>query len=150
REITELWRQADSGKAFAASLTQRGYVLCRGDRRDFCVIDQAGEAHSLARRIEGAKAADIRARMADIDREGLPTGAGARPLPMEAAPARELVASPPAEPARETVEPVEVAKQKTALDSFASEVNEVMHTQDGNPHFGDGLSWIERAVAVFE
>ena len=77
-ELTELWRTTDSGKAFAAAIEERGYILARGDRRDFCIVDQAGDAHSLARRIEGVKAANVRERMADIDREALPTVAEAR------------------------------------------------------------------------
>jgi hypothetical protein len=72
-ELTDLWQRADSGQAFAAALEDRGYILVRGDRRDFCVIDPAGDEHSLARRIDGAKAAEIRARMADVDREALPS-----------------------------------------------------------------------------
>jgi hypothetical protein len=79
-EITELWRNADNGKAFVAALEERGYMLAKGDRRDFCIIDQAGDSHSLARRIEGAKAKDVRERMADIDRESLPTVAHAREM----------------------------------------------------------------------
>lgn len=72
-EVTQLWQHADSGAAFAAALHEHGYILARGDRRDFCIIDQAGDEHSLARRISGAKAAEIRARMEGIDREGLPS-----------------------------------------------------------------------------
>lgn len=72
-ELTELWQQADSGQAFAAALAERGYILTRGDRRDFCVVDAAGDEHSLGRRISGVKAAEIRARMADIDRDALPS-----------------------------------------------------------------------------
>ena len=37
------------------------------------MIDPSGETHSLARRIEGAKAKDVRERMADIDAASLPT-----------------------------------------------------------------------------
>ena len=77
-ELSELWARADSGKAFAAALEERGYVLANGDKRDFCVVDQAGDAHSLARRIDGAKAKDIRERLADIDRDALPSVAQAR------------------------------------------------------------------------
>jgi hypothetical protein len=72
-EVTALWRAADSGTAFAAALEEQGYILTRGDRRDFCIVDPAGDEHSLARRIDGAKAAEIRARMADVDRESLPS-----------------------------------------------------------------------------
>ena len=77
-ELSELWRSTDSGKAFAAALDERGYVLAKGDRRDFCVIDQAGDAHSLARRLDGVKAKDVRERMADVPRDRLPTVAEAR------------------------------------------------------------------------
>ena len=68
-EITGLWRATDSGKAFAAALEQQGYVLARGDRRDFVVIDRQGEVHSLARRIEGRDGQGrARLHVADLDR----------------------------------------------------------------------------------
>jgi hypothetical protein len=71
--IMGLWQRTDSGASFRAALEQSGWTLARGDRRDFVVIDPKGEAHSLARRIEGAKAKDVRARMADIDMKQLPS-----------------------------------------------------------------------------
>ncbi len=77
-EVTALMRETDSGKAFAAALADAGYILCRGDKRDFCIIDPAGQDHSLARRIEGMKAAALREFMADIDRDALPTVAEGR------------------------------------------------------------------------
>jgi hypothetical protein len=77
-EVTGLWKESDSGAAFRAALAERGYLLCKGDRRDFCIIDREGNDHSLARRIDGAKAADIRSSMADIDRDALPSVRGAR------------------------------------------------------------------------
>jgi hypothetical protein len=77
-ELTELWHSTDSGKAFAAAIEERGYILAKGDRRDFCIVDQAGDAHSLARRLDGVKAQDVRGRMADIDRDSLPSVAEAR------------------------------------------------------------------------
>lgn len=79
-ELTELWRHSDTGPAFAAALAERGYILARGDRRDFCIVDPAGDEHSLARRISGVKAAEIRSRMVDVDREALPSVAEARAL----------------------------------------------------------------------
>jgi hypothetical protein len=79
-EITALWQATDSGKSFAAALEQHGYVLARGDRRDFVILDAAGEVHSLARRIEGVTAKDVRARMADIDAGTLPDIAQARAI----------------------------------------------------------------------
>jgi hypothetical protein len=79
-EVTALWLKCDSGAAFRAALEAHGYILCRGDRRDFCIIDPAGDEHSLARRIAGVNAAELRERMADIDRNGLPTVAEGRGL----------------------------------------------------------------------
>ena len=79
-EVTALWERTDSGAAFQAALGERGYILCRGDRRDFCIVDPAGDEHSLARRISGVKAAELRARMSDIDRDALPTVAEGRKL----------------------------------------------------------------------
>jgi hypothetical protein len=66
------WERADSGVAFKAALEASGdYVLARGDRRDFLIIDRAGGDHSLARRL-GEKAKAVRERMADLDPASLP------------------------------------------------------------------------------
>lgn len=72
-EITALWQASDSGRAFSAALDDAGYLLAKGDRRDFVLIDPEGDIHSLQRRISGAKAADIRAKMGDLDRDSLMT-----------------------------------------------------------------------------
>ena len=52
--------------------------MAKGDRRDFVVLDPTGDAHSLARRLEGVRVANVRARFADVDRESLPDVAAAR------------------------------------------------------------------------
>ncbi len=70
-EITALWQQSDGGRAFQSAIEEKGYLLAKGDRRDFVLIDPEGDIHSLARRIDGAKAADIRAKMTDLDRDSL-------------------------------------------------------------------------------
>jgi hypothetical protein len=79
-EVTALWEQSDNGATFRAALKENGYILCKGDRRDFCVVDPAGDEHSLARRISGARAAEIRERIKDIDRDSLPTVEEAREM----------------------------------------------------------------------
>ena len=61
QEVTALWERCDSGAAFKTALEERGYMLCRGDRRDFCIIDPAGDDHSLARRIRGKGGGSARA-----------------------------------------------------------------------------------------
>lgn len=70
-EITELWQHSDGGRAFQAAIEEKGYLLASGNRRDFVLIDPQGDIHSLGRRIDGAKAADIRVKMGDLDRDSL-------------------------------------------------------------------------------
>ncbi len=77
-QVTALFRSSDTPEAFKAALKQNGLILAKGDRRDFVVIDAAGGIHSLARRIEGIKAAQLREFMTPLDRESLPSIAQAR------------------------------------------------------------------------
>ena len=65
--LTGIWLTTNNGKEFQAALEEKGWVLARGDRRDFVAIDPTGGVHSVARRVDGAKAVDVRARFADID-----------------------------------------------------------------------------------
>ena len=83
-QITALWRKADSAAAFVAALHESGWRLCRGDRRDFVLLDPHGETHSLARRVEGATAAAVRQRLAGLDPASLPSVAEARAAQEEA------------------------------------------------------------------
>lgn len=150
-ELTELWHRADSGKAFAAALDEAGYILCKGDKRDFCVIDQAGDEHSLARRIDGAKAKDIRERMADVDRDDLPSVAEGRALVKDredssSAPANRNV--PLAAPTAEPVPRTESESQPAPIDVFAAEVKAAMRENNGEPHYNDGLTFWQRTAAL--
>jgi hypothetical protein len=79
-QVTALWRSTDNGKSFAAALSDAGYVLARGDRRDFVIIDPKCGTHSLARRIDGARVRDVRERMADLDAGELPSVAQAKAI----------------------------------------------------------------------
>lgn len=112
-ELTELWRHSDTGPAFAAALAERGYILARGDRRDFCVIDQAGDEHSLSRRLAGVKAAEVRDRMEGIDREALPSVAEARAL------ARAQQDEPTGNTPVEALSPFDALMLKTVQDERA-------------------------------
>jgi hypothetical protein len=76
-DLTALWQASGSAEEFCAGLAKAGYVLARGDRRVFVVIDRAGEVHSLARRIAGATTADIRERLRGTELNDLPTVAEA-------------------------------------------------------------------------
>ncbi|HEV2521691.1 MAG TPA: relaxase/mobilization nuclease domain-containing protein [Candidatus Acidoferrales bacterium] len=72
-QITALQQVSDSGQAFKTALEAQGYMLAKGDRRGFVLVDQAGEVYSLARQIRDIKAADLREFMKGIDPESLPT-----------------------------------------------------------------------------
>jgi len=104
-EVTALWQATDNGKAFAAALEEAGYQLARGDRRDFVILDQAGEVHSLARRVEGAKAKDVRERMADLDPANMPDVTQARAMQAERAAALVVEPERPVEAPPATNEP---------------------------------------------
>lgn len=82
-DVTEAFKASDNALSFQAALQDRGYVLAKGDRRDFVIVDREGGVHSLARRIEGMKAAELREFMAPIDREMLPSTEQARELAEE-------------------------------------------------------------------
>jgi hypothetical protein len=67
KQVTDIWLSTTTASEFADKLKQAGFLLARGDRRDFVIVDRKGGVHSLARRVEGVNAADIRARMAGLD-----------------------------------------------------------------------------------
>lgn len=71
-QITALYEQADSGAAFQAALAEAGYVLARGDRRGFVLVDQDGEVHSLSRYIAGHSAKKIRQKVSPLTSDELP------------------------------------------------------------------------------
>lgn len=76
KTITEIFNHSDTPQAFKSALAQQGYILARGDRRAFVVIDPYGQTHSLARQIEGARTKDIKTRLASLS--ALPTADQAR------------------------------------------------------------------------
>lgn len=71
-EITAIFRESTNAADFVNGLRLHGYELVQGDRA-FCILDRAGNVHSLARRIEGINTKDLRAFMHGIDRDSLPT-----------------------------------------------------------------------------
>lgn len=81
--MTEAFRRSDSAQAFRAAISQKGYVLARGDRRDYVVVDRYGHVHSLARQIEGGRTRDVKAKLAALPPEKLPSVQEARRLTAE-------------------------------------------------------------------
>ncbi|WP_083850401.1 relaxase/mobilization nuclease domain-containing protein [Rhodovulum sp. PH10] len=76
-DLRAIWRRSRSAAEFRSNLAAAGYSLARGDRRVFVVIDQAGEAHSLARRL-GEPTDAVRAKMQDMRLAELPSVAEVR------------------------------------------------------------------------
>lgn len=72
-EVTAAFRASDGPEAFRAALEERGYQLARGDRRDYVIVDRLGGVHSLVRRIDGMKAAELREFVGSLAAESVPT-----------------------------------------------------------------------------
>lgn len=64
--LQECWAAADSAKAFAAVLQERGFLLAKGDRRGFVAVDVYGEVFSLTRQL-GLKAKDLEKRLGSAE-----------------------------------------------------------------------------------
>ncbi len=113
--VTGLWHQTATGREFRDRMEGEGFILARGDRRDFVLIDPSGEIHGLTRRIEGAKAAQVRARMADLDAEQLPDVAEARQQLRQRRQTQERVAAPAFTSAVERLKGEEAKRETEAV-----------------------------------
>lgn len=82
-EVTAAFRTSDGPDAFRVALEQAGYLLAQGDRRDYVIIDRKGGVHSLARRIDGMKAAELLEFMAPLYRKSVPSIEQAQQLQAE-------------------------------------------------------------------
>ena len=87
--LTGICLTTNNGKEFQEALAEKGWMLARGDRRDFVAIDTKGGVHSIARRIDGARAADVRERFADIDPRDLKSVAEAKQVQRKGAGERD-------------------------------------------------------------
>ena len=68
----DAWAISDSKAAFNHALKERGYWLCRGDKRGYVAMDVHGEVHNIAKRV-GIKTKQVRERLGEI--EALPSTA---------------------------------------------------------------------------
>jgi hypothetical protein len=112
-QVTALHRASDSGQAFKTALEEQGYMLAKGDRRDFVLVDQAGEFYSLARQIRDIKAADLREFMKGIDPHTLPTTEHAAQLQQQKLEEKKQAAAKQTEPG--TPEPPQPTEQTKDL-----------------------------------
>ncbi len=78
KQLTEIWQTTQTGTEFKREVESLGYVIARGDRVEFALIDPGGGVHSLSRRLEGVRAKDLRERFVDLDRDKLPNVDAAR------------------------------------------------------------------------
>jgi hypothetical protein len=88
-EITAAYEQSDNAEAFRSALEQKGYVLVRGDKRGLVVVDRFGGVHSLTRYIKGHTAKQVKAKLAALSPEQLPSVDQAKEIMRQRAQARE-------------------------------------------------------------
>jgi hypothetical protein len=92
--ITGLYRQSDNAGALRTALEDHGLLIAKGDRRDYVIVDETGEVHSLARQIRDVNAKDLRQFMATIDPQTLPSVEQAKALQRDAAQRRPDAPAP--------------------------------------------------------
>lgn len=63
RELQESWAASDNRKSFENAIGELGYMLARGDRRGYVVVDVYGEAYPLNKRKLGIEKQAIEARL---------------------------------------------------------------------------------------
>ena len=78
--IRDAWEQAQSGRQFKRQIERAGYQLAEG-KRGVVVLDADREAHSISRSVPGARAKDVRDKLADVGT--LPTVEEARQVAQE-------------------------------------------------------------------
>ena len=82
-DIRACWDMSDNGRSFAAALNEHGFILARGDRRAFVILDEMGGYHALSKRITGVAVKETLSRMADLDASSLPSVAEAKAIQRE-------------------------------------------------------------------
>jgi hypothetical protein len=70
RTLQTCWATSDNKDSFASALQAHGYMLAKGDRRGFVVLDQQCEVFAVAKWV-GIKTKDVKAKLADT--QGLPS-----------------------------------------------------------------------------
>lgn len=80
-DIGLAWEQSDNGAAFRRAIEDQGYLLARGNRRDYVVVDIEGGVHSVTRCLsKDIKAAQVRERLADLGHLSVPNVEEAKAL----------------------------------------------------------------------
>ncbi len=69
--LTDLWQQSDTGRSFVEAAAEQGFIVCKGDKAPYLVLDAEGDFVRLTRRLPD-KASEIYDRLSEV-REELPT-----------------------------------------------------------------------------
>ena len=123
--IREAWEKSKDGRSFAEELEKRGLALAQGDRRDFVALDQEGSVYTIGKRTTGARAAEVREKLADLDRERVPTVEKAR----EKAQALEREREERAEREREKT-PERTAEKERKIERNPQKIERFLKRQD--------------------
>ena len=105
-QIAEIRKNSDDGLAFKNALEDAGYVLAKGDKRGFVLVDQQGEIFSLSKYLPDLKGKEYKAFMAPVDQATLPTVDEAKARQEQAAEKRKAQA------------PTEAKEQGTEASKF--------------------------------
>ena len=72
--IRAAWERSDTGAAFCAALAEERLMLAMGDseRQPFGVVDGHGQFHALTRTLD-VRVKAVRGKLADLDRDPIPT-----------------------------------------------------------------------------
>ncbi len=116
-EITALWQAAAGPEAFLAALERAGYRPALGARRQYVVMDRAGTVHSLARRIDGMRAAHLRRAFAAVPPARFPAVASLGRAPQ----AEAGLPSEPGKSAEKPLDPVKLFAELLRTQSFVTE-----------------------------
>ncbi len=84
-QITGIRKTCDDAQAFRNALEEAGYVLARGDKRGYVLVDDQGEIYSLSKHLTDIKGKEYKAFMAPIDMAALPDVEHAKALHAERA-----------------------------------------------------------------
>jgi hypothetical protein len=87
--IRDCLEESHTATGFAAALEEKGFVLARGDRRAFVIVDGKGGMHALSKRITGLTMGETRGRLAGLAEAELPSIEQARAIQQERTPQRE-------------------------------------------------------------
>jgi hypothetical protein len=116
--IRDAWECSDNGQSFTAAISEAGFVIAQGDRRDFVLVDELGSVYTIGKRTTGASAADVRAKLQDLDREQLPTVEEAKTIQRERMQEREADRTQQAESTGDFLEHQAAAKKERQADEL--------------------------------